>query len=168
MLSARRAGALLLGAAFAMLPLVSQGAPEIGAYRWDAPAGPANIDGFSEWLGSAVTIASLFHGRTLGVKLKGQEGQLSAWSQWVRAQYGRNLTIAIGMFPPGGSLASCAAGSYDAHWRKLADNLAFYGLHWAYLRLGWQMEFAGDAMGRAAGKREGGKLRRLLPPHRAG
>lgn len=140
MLFARRAGALLLGAAMAVLPAISHSAPEVGAYRWEAPAGPANIDGFSSWLGSAVTIASLFHGRNTWSEIEGQAAQLSAWSQWVRAQYGRNLTIAVGMFPTGGSLASCAAGSYDAHWRTLADNLAYHGLHWAYLRLGWHME----------------------------
>ena len=145
MLFARRAGALLLGAAMAVLPVLSHSAPEVGAYRWDAPAGPANIDEFSNWLGSAVTIASLFHGRNTWSEIEGQDSQLSAWSQWVRAQQGRNLSIAVGMFPPGGSLASCAAGSYDAHWRKLADNLAFHGLHWAYLRLGWQMETPGNA-----------------------
>ncbi|HWM41263.1 MAG TPA: glycosyl hydrolase, partial [Burkholderiales bacterium] len=127
-----------------MIPVVSHSAPEIGAYRWDAPAGPANIDGFSDWLGSAVTIASLFHGRNTWSEIEGQDAQLSAWSQWVRAENGRNVVIAIGMFPPGGSLASCAAGSYDANWRRLADNLAFHGLHWAYLRLGWQMESAGN------------------------
>ena len=144
MLFARRAGALLLGAAIAVIPAVSHSAPEIGAYRWDVPAGPANIDGFSDWLGSAVTIASLFHGRNTWSEIEGQDAQLSAWSQWVRAQNGRNVVIAIGMFPPGGSLASCAAGSYDANWRRLADNIAFHGLHWAYLRLGWQMEIAGN------------------------
>src|SRR5262245_21591010 len=143
MLFARRAGALLLGAIIAVLPLASQSAPEIGAYRWDAPAGPANIDGFSSWLGSGVTIASFFHGRNTWTEIEGQASQLSAWSQWVRAQNGRNVVIAVPMFPPGGSLASCAAGSYDANFRRLADNLAFYGLHWAYLRLGWQMEIAG-------------------------
>lgn len=111
-------------------------------YRWDAPAGPANIDEFSGWLGSSVTIGSVFHGRKVWREIEGRDSQLRAWSQWVRAQHGRNLTIAVGMFPPGGSLASCAAGSYEVHWRKLADNLAFHGLHWAYLRLGWQMEVA--------------------------
>ena len=151
MLFARRAGALLLGAVIAVFPLVSRAAPELGAYRWDAPAGPANIDAFSAWLGSPVTIASFFHGRNTWSEIEGQDAQLSAWSQWVRAQRGRNVAIAVGMFPPGGSLASCAAGSYDAHWRRLADNLAYYGLHWAYLRLGWEMDRAGNSWAAPAG-----------------
>ena len=140
MLVARRAGELLLAAAVAISSAASHADPEVSVYRWDAPAGPANIDGFSQWLGTPVTIASVFHGASAWSEIEGQDGQLSTWAQWVLGQNGRNLTIAVGMFPPGGSLSSCANGSYDAHWRKLADNLAYHGLHWAYLRLGWEMD----------------------------
>jgi hypothetical protein len=38
------------------------------------------------------------------------------------------------------SLAKCGAGQYDDNWRNLANDLAYYGLHWAYLRLGWEMD----------------------------
>jgi hypothetical protein len=140
MLFSRRAGGLLLAAAVAMQSLASRADPQLSAYRWDTPAGPANIDGFSQWLGTPVTVASVFHGESAWSEIEGQDSQLSAWAQWVQGQHGRNLTIAIGMFPPGGSLSSCANGSYDAHWRKLADNLAYHRLHWAYLRLGWEMD----------------------------
>jgi hypothetical protein len=63
----------------------------------------------------------------------------------VKAKPGRNLSYAIAILPKeaknaGGSLASCAAGQYDVHWRNLANNLANYGLHSAYLRLGWEMD----------------------------
>ena len=151
MLLSRRAARVLLAAAFSISPVASHAAPEISAYRWDAPAGPTNIDAFSSWLGSPVTIASFFHGQDSWSAIEGQDSQLSAWAQWVRAQNGRNVTIGIGMFPSGGSLASCAAGSYDAHYRKLADNLAYHGLHWAYLRLGWAMDFGWDTWGAAPG-----------------
>jgi hypothetical protein len=70
---------------------------------------------------------------------------LGPWSQWVKAKPGRNLSYAIAILPKeakdaGGSLASCAAGQYDVHWRNLANNLAYYGLRSAYLRLGWEMD----------------------------
>jgi hypothetical protein len=58
----------------------------------------------------------------------------------VKAKSGRNLSYAVGLFPSGGSLASCAAGQYDLHWRNLANNLAYHGLRSAYLRLGWEMD----------------------------
>jgi hypothetical protein len=60
----------------------------------------------------------------------------------VRAKAGRNLILSVPMLPSSGgvSLASCAAGQYDAYWRNLANDLAYYGLHWAYLRLGWEMD----------------------------
>src|ERR1700741_470622 len=151
MLLSKRAGGLLLGPVIAMLPLTSRAIPEVSAYRWDAPAGPTNIDAFSSWLGSPVTIASFFHGEDSWSAIEGQESQLSTWAQWARAENGRNVTIGIGMFPSGSSLASCAAGSYDANYRRLADNLAFHGLHWAYLRLGWAMDFDWVAWGAAPG-----------------
>ena len=148
MLLSRRAARVLLAAAISILAPVSHAAPEISVHRWDAPA---NIDAFSTWLGSPVTIASVFHGRGSWSAIEGQDSQLSAWSQWVRNQQGRNLAIAIGMFPSGGSLSSCAAGSYDSHWTRLADNLANHGLHWAYLRLGWAMDGGWDPWGALPG-----------------
>jgi hypothetical protein len=148
MLLSPRAGRLLLAAVIAVIPVVSHAAPEVSAYRWDAPA---NIDEFSSWLGSPVTIASVFHGRDSWSEIEGQDSLLGAWAQWVRNQPGRNLAIAVGMFPSGGSLASCGAGSYDAHWSRLADNLAYHGLHWAYLRLGWAMDAGWDPWGAEPG-----------------
>jgi hypothetical protein len=60
----------------------------------------------------------------------------------VKAKPGRNLSLAVAMFPAGigGTLAYCAAGQYDSHYVTLANNLAKYGLLSAYLRLGWEMD----------------------------
>jgi hypothetical protein len=73
MLFTRRAGGLLLAAVFTMLSAASRADPEISAYRWDAPAGPANIDGFSQWLGTPVTVASAFHGESKWSEIEGQD-----------------------------------------------------------------------------------------------
>ena len=116
-------------------------AAELGVYRWDAPGGPANVDAFARWLGRPVQVAAAFEARATWQDIRGAAWQLGPWAQWVRAQPGRNLSLAVPMLPASGaSLASCAAGEYDHHWTALAHELAYYGLHWAYLRLGWEMD----------------------------
>lgn len=135
------AARVLCGAAIALASFASPAAPELGVYRWDVPTGPANIDAFSQWLGTPVSIAAAFEARNTWDDIAGAAWQLGPWSQWVRAQHGRNLSLAVPMLPlSGGSLASCSAGQYDAHWEKLANELSYYSLHWAYLRLGWEMD----------------------------
>jgi Glycosyl hydrolase family 26 len=116
-------------------------------YHWDAPPGPSNVDAFGQWLGRGVEIATAFVGHYSGTteaenwsQIEGPDWQLGPWSQWVKAKPGRNLSYAIAPFPQGGSLARCAAGDYDAHYVKLANNLASYGLLSAYLRLGYEMD----------------------------
>jgi hypothetical protein len=148
-------GRLLCYVALAAASVASHAAAEMGVYRWDAPNGPANVDAFSQWLGRPVTLAKAFGGRATWDDIAGPGWQLSAWSQWVRAQRGRNLILSVPMLPgdrslagPDGirgtaddlSLAKCGAGQYDVHWARLANNLTYYGLHWAYLRLGWEMD----------------------------
>ncbi|HWI38421.1 MAG TPA: glycosyl hydrolase, partial [Burkholderiales bacterium] len=118
------------------------GAAELGVYRWDAPGGPANVDAFELWLGKPVQLAEAFEARDIWDNIDGAAWQLGPWSQWVRAKAGRNLVLGVPMLPAtsGVSLDQCAAGQYDAYWRNLANELAYYGLHWAYLRLGWEMD----------------------------
>jgi hypothetical protein len=120
----------------------SLGATEFGVYRGEAPAGPANVDAFELWLGKPVQLAEAFEARDTWDNIDGAAWQLAPWSQWVRAKSGRNLILSVPMLPGSGgvSLASCAAGQYDPYWRNLANDLAYYGLHWAYLRLGWEMD----------------------------
>jgi len=117
-------------------------AAELGVYRWEAPTGPAKVDAFEIWLGRSVQLAEAFEPRDTWDNIDGAAWQLSAWSQWVRAKPGRNLVLGVPMLPSSGgvSLAACAAGQYDVYWRNLANDLAYYGLHWAYLRLGWEMD----------------------------
>jgi hypothetical protein len=115
--------------------------PAVGVYRWDAPSGPANVDAYSTWLGKPVTVAAAFEAMGSWSDIGGASWQLGPWSQWVKAQAGRNLALAVPMLPSsGGSLASCSTGQYDATWKTLANNLVAYGLTGAYLRLGWEMD----------------------------
>ena len=105
-------------------------------FRWDSPS---NVDGFSQWVGSSVEIATSFAGSASWSAIE-SVSQLAIWSPWVKAKSGRNLSYAIPLVPSGGSLASCAAGQYDVHWRNIANNFASHGLRSAYLRLGWEMD----------------------------
>jgi hypothetical protein len=116
--------------------LAAQAGPQLGVSRWDSPG---NVDAFSQWLGRSVEIATSFTARYKGSDIE-STGQLAIWSPWVKAKAGRNLSYAVSLAPQGGSLASCAAGQYDVHFRNLANNLASYGLRSAYLRLGWEMD----------------------------
>jgi len=144
MLRVRRAAArALFGAAIAVLSLVSNAGPQLSVYRWDVPSGPANVDGFGLWLGTAPVIAATYEAKETWGYIDGEDWHLKPWADWVRAKSGRNLSIGIPLLPDsGGSLASCAAGQYDVYWRNLANKLAYHGLHWAYLRLGWEMNGA--------------------------
>jgi len=161
-------------------------AAELGVYRWDAPTGPANVDAFRLWLGAPVQLAEAFEARETWDAISGAAWQLGPWSQWVRAASGRNLILGVPMLPgpenrsgpdqvfgtsDDVSLDKCAAGQYDAYWRNLANQLAYYGLHWAYLRLGWEMDGSWYAWGAPKGSgREAayaGCFRRVVETMRA-
>jgi len=135
--------AVLRGAALLLvLSPFGAGATELGVYRWHALIGPANVDKFEAWLGRPVQLAEDFEALDNWDAIDGAAWQLGPWSQWVRAKPGRNLVLGVPLLPSSGdvSLDRCAAGLYDQYWRNLANELAYYGLHWAYLRLGWEMD----------------------------
>lgn len=138
---AQGASRFFFGCAIAFASLTAAAAPELGVYRWDAPTGPTNVDGFSQWLGRQVDLGAAFEASDSWDNVDGADWQLGPWSQWVRMQDGRNILLAVPLLPTNGaSLDACSAGQYDSYWANLANNLAYYGLHWAYLRLGWEMD----------------------------
>jgi hypothetical protein len=165
--------ALIALAIFSILSPAGVAAAELGVYRWDAPGGPRNVDAFEGWLGKPVQLGEAFEARDTWDNIDGAAWQLGPWSQWVRAKPGRNLVLGVPMMPTaaGVSLDNCAAGQYDAHWQKLANQLAYYGLHWAYLRLGWEMDGSWYAWGAPQGSgREAsfaGCFRRIVQTMRA-
>lgn len=166
----RPAAALAVG--FAAVPAGATRAdaaePLIGAYSWDAPSGPANIDLHSGWLGREVDLAEAFEAADRWDNIDGAEWQLGPWSGWVARHPGRNLVLTVPLLAGGWdrsgpdgqagtaddvSLETCAAGGYDRHWTDLADMLARYRLSDAFLRLGhefngnwytWRAEGAAD------------------------
>lgn len=147
-----RGAAKWLGAASLCFASLAAAA-DLGVYRWDAPNGPANVDALEQWLGGRVTLAEAFEAPDTWDNVDGASWQLGPWAQWVQAQNGRNLILGVPMLAGNPnlsgadgvlgtaddiSLAKCGAGAYDERWTNLANELAYYGLHWAYLRLGWE------------------------------
>lgn len=67
-----------------------------------------------------------------------------AWLLNAHASSGFRLEYSVPMFPhnKGESLADCAKGRYDGHWKDLAHNLIAAGLADTIVRPGW--EFNGD------------------------
>jgi hypothetical protein len=64
-----------------------------------------------------------------------------------------NVSIALGLFPRGGSLADCAAGRYADNHRSIGSRLAANGVGDAELRLGWEAtnrSFPWTAVGKPA------------------
>lgn len=118
-------------------------------------SGPAHAVGWkSGTRNTGVTSASNFatwRGTSLGV--------VSGWIDWRNGWTGMynyasgsnprslraksaNVSFGHGLFPAGGTLAACAAGSYDDEQRSVASRLAANGVGDAEIRLGW--EASGD------------------------
>src|SRR5215470_15298839 len=104
--------------------------PLQGVYRGAAPGGPSNTDAYSTWLGTNITLGQDFLPSDTWANITGPNWMLSAWQNWVQAQPGRNLLLAVPMLPSGSgySLHSCASGTYDSCWATLATNLVNHGL----------------------------------------
>ena len=91
--------------------------------------------------------------------IEGQFSQLLPWSQWVQAKAGRRLILSVGLLPGGWdrmgpktgkeagiavSLEDGANGTYNEHFRKLAENLVNAKLDNSILRLGWEFNTGAD------------------------
>lgn len=125
-----------------------------GVYRWGAPDGTGKVDQFEHWLGGQVSLAEDFQAGDSWANSTGNGWQLGPWHWWKIARPDRrvilNIPILPGAWDKSGtsddptpkSLAACAAGDYDAHWRQFADNLtsSWGDLGEVYLRVGHEMD----------------------------
>lgn len=132
------------------------GAPYLAVYRWAAgnkSGGPAGNEAFARWLGRPLVWAEDFTPTERWDSLEGGGWQLGPWSAWKQAVAGRRLILSIPLLPGGWdrqgptqgegkgvkvSLEAGAAGDYNAHFRRLAENLVKYDLADSLLRLGWE------------------------------
>jgi hypothetical protein len=115
-----------------------------------AAAGPASADNDDGWKsgtrGGDMQDFATWRATSLGVAVG-----WAPWDTWsnmtgwfagtnpkaLRAR-NPNVSIALGLFPTGGSLSACAAGRYDANFATIAGRLVAAGVGDAELRLGWE------------------------------
>ena len=95
---------------------------------------PAEVASFASWLGGNVGWALDFFSNSSWSSLENPSWWLNGWA-------GSRYTVvySVPMLPASESdMRSGAAGAYDDHWAKLAQNLVAAGQANAVLRLGWE------------------------------
>ena len=131
--------------------------PHLAVYRWGAanPHGgaPAN-EAYARWLGRPAVWAEDFEPTERWDSIAGGDWQLGEWSRWKQAGAGRRLVLSVPLLPgpwdrsgpkDGAhagqpvSLQAGARGEYNAHFRKLAENLVRHDLGDSILRPGWEL-----------------------------
>jgi hypothetical protein len=133
----------------------------LGAYRWGAGSttpgvgGPSAHGTYEQWLGNTVPFALDFMPDTNWAQQEGQSWALGPWGTWVKARAGNTLVYTVQMVLSDGSntLATCAAGTDNPHWKALATNLVAAGLGGSILRLGHEFNgnwYPWNAVGRQA------------------
>lgn len=102
-------------------------------------ANPSSVTQFENWRGRQVDFVTMWTHRGNWAEIADPTPQVRMWQG-----QGRRLVIGQGMLPNDGSgtLAACANGAYNHHWRAWADALKRHGLDDSVVRLGW--EFNGD------------------------
>ncbi len=143
-------------------------APYMAVYHWGAAnknGGAAANEAFARWIGRPVVWAEDFMPTEQWEGMEGGGWQLGEWQKWKMAVPARRLVLSVPLLPgPWNlsgpqkgrgtgkpvSLAAGAQGDYNAHFKKLAENLVHYGLGDTLLRPGW--EFNGGWYAWRAGK----------------
>jgi hypothetical protein len=115
-------------------------APATGVYT--GPAGTAEHDTFSAWLGTPSPYAVDFvdDSQSWTNIAKHSDWLADPWSAWVKAKDGRRLVVSVPMLnrASAGRLVDGADGAFDQHFRTLAQELVDDGLGNAIIRLGWE------------------------------
>ncbi len=110
-------------------------ASTLGVYR--GAGNPGGVASFAQWLGAPVNYAEDF---VPGDSWSTIESPTWTLNTWKGTPY--RMVYGVPIIPDtGGSLAEGATGAYNAHFKKLAENLVAAGQGNAILRLGW--EFGG-------------------------
>ena len=103
---------------------------------------------FGDWLGRPLDVVVVFNSDANWAAISGPwfamvPGEGQDWGQWVRDDPdNRTLVVSTGLVPadpPEDWRARGAAGEYDAHWTKFAENLVSKGLGSSIVRLGWEL-----------------------------
>jgi hypothetical protein len=108
------------------------GHPATGVFR---ETSPRELDAFERWLGCRVDYAVDFSARDTWADIEQPTYLLKAW-----ARQPRRLVLGVAMLPnqPEESIEKGAHGDYDAHYKRLAQQLVAGGQGNAILRVGWE------------------------------
>jgi hypothetical protein len=131
----------------------TQPAPQMAVYRWAAPRGPAQVDGFARWSGHDEVWGEDFEAPETWNAIADPGWQLNSWEPWVKAKPGRRLILSVPLLPggwdrsgptrgPGAgekvSLEAGARGDYNKYFESLARQLVQRKMDDTILRLGWE------------------------------
>lgn len=144
----------------------NRSAPFFAVYRWGLNGmSRGYYDSYASWLNRAATWAEDFQPTDSWDNIEGGVWQLRPWRDWIQAKPGRRLILSVVILPSGWkgpargidagipvSLEEGAKGTYNKHFKKLAENLVKYQLGDTILRLGW--EFNGGWYSYRAVKKE--------------
>jgi hypothetical protein len=104
----------------------------------------SEYNAFGSWLHKPVQTAAFFVGGGWGgwAQIEGTSWLLGRSKAFLQGGSGRQVSLQLAMMPSGMgvTLAQIAAGTHDAHYRRLANNLAANGLLGIELRLGHEMD----------------------------
>lgn len=124
-------------AACAASPLLLQPSPAIAVTTWIS--GARNNDAtvpFAAWRGTSLGVVSGWINWQDG--WAGMNAYAGGSSPRTLRRKASNVSFGHGLFPPGGTLASCAKGAYDSQHREVARLLDKNGVGDAEIRLGWE------------------------------
>lgn len=131
-------------------------APYLAVYRWAAAnrnGGAGGNEAYARWIGRPVVWAEDFEPWDHWEHIEGGDWQLGEWAEWKKAIPGRRLILSVPLLPgpwdrsgpktgPRAgqpvSLAAGARGDYNAHFKKLAENLVRHALADSIIRPGWE------------------------------
>ena len=129
-------------------------APFKAVYRWgQGGCMQGKYDAYGPWLNRKVIWAEDFMPIQTWDGIEGQQWQLGTWKSWVQKVPGRRLVLSLpvlvgswdGKGPYKGmeakvpvSLEEGAKGTYNDHFKHLAENLVKYELGDTIIRVGWE------------------------------
>ncbi|MEU1912880.1 glycoside hydrolase family 26 protein [Streptomyces massasporeus] len=131
-------------------PAPAADVPAFGAYLDYGPRGVARMAQLSSWLGGAeLRVGHTYLPGDRWSNIEGLPGFLDVWANWRRERADRLLVLNVPMMERNEEglsdwevrrlLRQAAEGSFDHHFRKLAERLVELGVPDTVLVLGWEM-----------------------------
>lgn len=129
-------------------------APFFAVYRWDISGlKKGEYDAYLKWINRSAVWPQSFQPQETWDNVRGGRWQLEAWGQWIAQHPGARLVYGVTILPgpwdrsgpksgiDAGipvSLREGAKGTYNHHFKILAENLVKHGLGGSILRPGWE------------------------------